>query len=89
MTGATFTGEAQNLRQRMAHYRKPEPAQLATQRISDIIRSFLTTAGASVMLEVVASARSAGSRIDLTSAPHRRLLERALIGACRGNSLNL
>ncbi len=88
MTGASFTGEAQNLRQRMAHYRQPGPAQLATQRISEIIRSFLGTAGASVMLDVVASARSTGSTIDLTSAPHRRLLERALVAACRGTSLN-
>jgi len=89
VTGATFTGEAENLRQRMAHYRRPGAAQLATQRISETIRTFLATAGASVVLDVVASARSAGSSIDLTSAPHRRLLERALISACRGNSLNL
>jgi hypothetical protein len=89
VTGATFTGEAPSLRQRMGHYRQPDGAQLATQRISETIRSFLATAGASVLLEVVASARSAGSTIDLASAPHRRLLERALIAACRTTSLNL
>jgi len=89
VTGASFTGEAQNLRQRMAHYRQLAPTQLATQRIGEIIRSFLATAGASVTLDVVASARSAGSSIDLKSAPHRRLLERALVAASRGTSLNL
>jgi len=89
VTGASFTGEAQNLRQCMAHYRQPGPAQLATQRISEIMRSFLATAGASVLLDVVASARSAGSTIDLASAPHRRVLGRALVAACRGTSLNL
>ena len=73
----------------MASYRNPGPDQLTCQRLSSLLKTFVGTAGVTVLLEVVASARSAGNAIDLASAGHRQLLERALRGSGPGASLNL
>lgn len=89
VTGATFTGQAANIRQQMASYRDPRPDQAACQRISSLLKSFAGTAGVTVLLEIVASARSARNVIDLASPGHRELLERAIRGTGPGASLNL
>jgi hypothetical protein len=89
VTGATFTGQAGNIRHQMASYRNPGPDQMTNQRLSDLLKAFLATAGVTVLLEIVASARSAGNAIDLASPGHRQLLERALRGTGPGASLNL
>lgn len=89
MTGATFTGESPNIRHQMASYRNPGPEQLTNLRLSALLKTFCATAGVTVLLEIVASARSKGNTIDLDSAGHRALLERALRGSSPGASLNL
>jgi len=73
----------------MASYRDPGPDQFSCQRISSLLKSFASTAGVTVLLEIVASARSAGNAIDLASAGHRQLLERALRASGPGTSLNV
>ena len=89
VTGATYTGQAPNIRQQMASFRNPGPDQATCQRISSLLKSFLETAGVTVLLEIVASARSARNSIDLASPGHRDLLERAIRGTSPGASLNL
>jgi hypothetical protein len=89
VTGATYTGQASNIRQQMASYRNPGPDQATCRRLSALLQSFAATAGVTVLLEIVASARSAGNAIDLASPGHRQLLERALRGSSPGASLNL
>jgi hypothetical protein len=89
VTGATFTGQSPNIRHQMASYRNPGPEQLTNLRLSSLLKAFCATAGVTVLLEIVASARSKGNAIDLDSAGHRQLLERALIASCPGASLNL
>lgn len=89
MTGATYTGQAANIRRQMASYRDPGPEQLSCQRISTLLKTFVATAGVTVLLEIVASARSARNTIDLASPGHRDLLERAIRGSGPGASLNL
>jgi hypothetical protein len=89
VTGATYTGQAPNMRRQMASYRDPRPDQFSCQRISSLLRSFASTAGVTVLLEIVASARSARNTIDLASPGHRDLLERAIRGTGPGASLNL
>ncbi|MEO6797444.1 MAG: hypothetical protein ABI401_08990 [Candidatus Dormibacter sp.] len=89
VTGATFTGQATNMRHQMASYRNPGPEQLTNQRLCALLKTFCATAGVTVLLEIVASARSKGNIIDLDSAGHRHLLERALIASAPGASLNL
>lgn len=73
----------------MASFRNPGPEQLTNQRLSELLKSFCATAGVTVLLEIVASARSKGNAIDLDSPGHRDLLERALRGSSPGASLNL
>jgi hypothetical protein len=89
VTGATYTGQAANIRQQMASYRNPGPEQATCQRISTLLRTFAATSGVTVLLEIVASARSARNSIDLASPGHRDLLERAIRGTSPGASLNL
>jgi hypothetical protein len=89
VTGATFTGQAANIRQQMASYRNPGPDQATCQRLSALLKTFASTAGVTVLLEIVASARSARNTIDLASPGHRDLLERAIRGTGPGASLNL
>jgi hypothetical protein len=89
VTGATFTGQATNMRHQMANYRNPGPEQLTNQRLSALLKTFCATAGVTVLLEIVASARSKGNIIDLDSPGHRQLLQRALIASAPGASLNL
>jgi hypothetical protein len=73
----------------MASYRDPRPDQATCQRISTLLKTFASTAGVTVLLEIVASARSARNAIDLASPGHRDLLERAIRGSGPGASLNL
>jgi hypothetical protein len=89
VTGATYTGHAPNIRRQMASYRDPRPDQATCQRISTLLKTFAATSGVTVLLEIVASARSARNAIDLASPGHRDLLERAIRGAGPGASLNL